>query len=218
MDSISPQAAIQQALETEKGLVILSDTGDSVFGGASGDSNVILGEMLRQQITEIALVPMVDAEVVEKAIDAGVGSTITTLLGGKLDPVFGQPLEITAQVVRIGGGRIQTEIIGMESFDLGQAVLLQAGSIYMVVSEKRGIGGNHPIVYRHFGIEPAEANMVIVKTASNWQYYQPMISTVIRVNTPGATMSALHDFKWQHLPRPIYPLDRLEAWQAAELS
>ena len=84
----------------------------------------------------------------------------------------------------------------------------------IVVSEARGIGGNHPIVYRHFGVEPAEAKMLVVKTASNWQYYRPMISEVIRVNTPGATMSPLHDFNWKLLPRPIYPLDDLQEWQA----
>lgn len=213
-DSISPSAAVRRAVEAEKGLVILSDTGDSVFGGASGDSTVILREMLRQQVTQVALVPMADAEVVDIAISAGEGSTITVMLGGKLDPNFAQPVEITARVCRIGGGRIKADIIGMESFDMGRAVLLQAGSISIVVSEKRAIGGNHPIVYRHFGVEPADAKMVVLKTASNWQYYQSMASEVIRVDTPGATMSGLHGFKWTHLPRPIYPLDALPEWKA----
>lgn len=216
MDSISPEAAIQRAIAAESGLVILSDTGDSVFGGASGDSTVILAEMLRQHISQMALVPMVDAKTVDRAIAAGVGSTVTVRLGGKLDPNFGQPVQVTATVARIGGGRIHTEIIGMESFDMGRAVLLKAGSIHIIVSEKRGIGGNHPIVYRHFGVEPADAKMVVVKTASNWQYYQAMISEVIRVNTHGATMSQLQDFEWQQLPRPIYPLDELSEWRASD--
>jgi microcystin degradation protein MlrC len=213
-DSISPEAAIQKALAAEKGLVILSDTGDSVFGGASGDSTVILREMMRQKITQMALVPMPDAEAVEKAIAAGEGNTITVMLGGKLDPNFAQPIEVIAQVIKLGGGRIKAEIVGMESFDMGRAALLKAGSIYIVVSEARGIGGNHPIVYRHFGIEPAEAKMAVLKTASNWQYYKDMTSEVIRVDTPGATMSNLHGFKWEQLPRAIYPLDDLREWQA----
>ena len=213
-DSISPEAAIQKALAAERGLVILSDTGDSVFGGASGDSTVILREMLRQQITQMALVPMPDAGAVDKAVTAGEGSTITVSLGGKLDLNFAQPVEVTAQVIRLGGGRIKAEIVGMESFDMGRAALLKVGSIYIVVSEARAIGGNHPIVYRHFGIEPAEAKMAVLKTASNWQYYKEMTSEVIRVDTPGATMSNLHGFKWEQLPRPIYPLDDLREWQA----
>ena len=213
-DSISPAEAIRKALAAEKGLIVLSDTGDSVFGGASGDSTTILAEMLRQQITQTALVPMPDAAAVEAAVNAGVGSEITVMLGGKLDPNYGQPVEVTATVEAIGGGRITEKIITLESFDMGQAALLKAGSIYIVVSEERGIGGNHPIVYRHFDIEPAEAKMVVVKTASNWQYYRDMTSEVIRVDTPGATMSRLDDFNWQLLPRPIFPLDDLPEWSA----
>lgn len=214
MDSISPEAAIRRAVEAERGLVILSDTGDAVFGGATGDSTTILAEMLRQKITQPALMTLVDPEVVDIAIKAGVGSTITVMLGGKLDHNFGQPVEITAEVVKIGGGRIGAIVIGLESFDMGRAVLLKAGSIQIVVCEERGIGGNHPIVYHHFGVEPAEAKMLVVKTASNWQYYREMTSEVIRVNTPGATMSPLHEFEWTMLPRPIWPLDDLPAWSA----
>jgi microcystin degradation protein MlrC len=214
MDSITPEEAIQKAVAAERGLVILSDTGDAVFGGATGDSTTILAEMLRQQITQSALLTLVDPEVVDIAIKAGVGSTITVMLGGKLDHNFGTPVEVTGEVLKIGGGRIDAIVIGLESFDMGRAVLLKVGSIQIVVCEERGIGGNHPIVYRHFGVEPADAKMLVVKTASNWQYYREMTSEVIRVNTPGATMSPLHEFKWELLPRPIYPLDDLPQWSA----
>jgi microcystin degradation protein MlrC len=213
-DSISPEAAIRKALAAEKGLVVLSDTGDSVFGGATGDSTTILAEMLRQQITQPALVPMVDAAAVAAAIEAGIGSEITVMLGGKLDHNFGTPVQVTATVVAIGGGRIESKVINLESCDMGRAVLLKAGSNTIMVCEVRGIGGNHTLVYRPFGIEPAEAKIVVVKTARNWQYYREMTSEVIRVDTPGATMSRLEGFDWQLLPRPIFPLDDLPDWSA----
>jgi hypothetical protein len=41
-----------------------------------------------------------------------------------------------------------------------------------------------------------------------------MTSEVIRVDTPGATMSRLEGFDWQLLPRPIFPLDDLPDWSA----
>ena len=219
LDSIPVAEAVKRAVKADRGLVVLSDTGDSVYGGATGDSNCILKEMLTQQITEPALVPMVDAEVVKQAIKAGVGETITVMIGGKLDSNFCQPVEITAKVSRIGGGVItQTprspdagkkaanEAMAL-SFDMGRAVLLEVGSIKIVVSEECGIGGNHPIVYEHFGLNPGDAKMVVVKTASNWQCFQEYISEVIRANTPGATMSNLNQFNWKNLPRPIYPFD-----------
>ena len=212
-ESIPPAAAIRRAIEAERGLVILTDTGDSVFGGAPGDSTCLLREMLRQQITDTALVPLVDPEMVESAIAAGVGQTITRQVGGKLDPAFHQPVELTAKVAGVGGGRFAVPVIGLESFDMGRAVLLEVGSIKLMVSETHGVGGNHPIVYEHFGLNPAQAKMVVLKTASNWQYYQPYLSKIIRADTPGATMSNLAEFDWRHLPRPIYPLDPLASWR-----
>ena len=76
-----------------------------------------------------------------------------------------------------------------------------------MVSQELGIGGNHPAVYEHFGIDVAEARIVVVKTASNWQYFGPWIDQVVRVDTPGDTTSHLEELTWRHLPRPIYPLD-----------
>jgi microcystin degradation protein MlrC len=206
-ESVPVEEAVRQAVTAERGLVILSDTGDSVFGGAPGDSTQILRELLRQQVSQSVLLPIVDAEVVEIAIRAGVGSTIQVELGGKLATAFHQPVAVSAKVAGIGGGRIEAEVVGMESFNMGRAVLLEVGALKIVVSEYEGIGGNHPIVYRHFGIEPAAAKMVVMKTASNFQYYAEMASAVIRVDTPGPTMSHLEEFAWRQIPRPIYPLD-----------
>ena len=213
-DSISPEDAINKALAADKGLVVLSDTGDSIFGGATGDSTCILKEMIKQQISQTALVPMVDAEVVETSILAGEGQEISVYIGGKLDPNSSKPIKISAEVVRIGGGILEAEVIGLSSFDMGRSVLLKVGSINIVVTQERGVGGNHPIVYRHFGLDPSKAKMIVLKTASNWQYYQDMISEIIRVDTPGSTMSQIQNFKWELLPRPIYPLDKKVKWSA----
>jgi len=207
LDSIPVADAVRRAEEAEGGLVVLTDTGDSIWGGATGDSTTILAEMVRQQISTMALVPMMDAETVDAAIAVGVGGTLTRHIGGKLDPNFGTPLEVTAHVAAIGGGRFELPILGFESFDMGRAVLLEIGAICLVVTEKRGIAGNHPMVYEHFGIDVSAARMVVVKTASNWQFYEPWLDQVVRVDTPGATTSYLEDLAWQHLPRPIYPLD-----------
>ncbi|MEZ4707024.1 MAG: M81 family metallopeptidase [Caldilineaceae bacterium] len=211
-ESIPVADAVRRALAAPRGLIILSDTGDSVFGGAPGDSTQILHELLRQgvhaQHDQRALVPIVDAETVAAAVQAGQGNTVTLAAGGKLAPAFHQPAPLTARVTAIGGGRIAAEVIGLESFDMGRAVLLEAGGLSLVVSEREGVGGNHPAVYRHFGVEPAQAKLAVLKTASNFQYYADMTAEIIRANTPGPTMSQLAEFDWQHLPRPIYPLDR----------
>lgn len=217
-DSIPTADAVSRAIAADRGLVILSDTGDSVFGGATGDSTHILRELLRQEVPELAFLPITDGEVVAAAQSAGVGATISVSLGGKMDPLSGPPLDVTARVAGLGGGRINTEIVGMESFDMGDAALLEIDNVRAVVSTKRAIGGNHPIVYQHFGLDPADAKIVVVKTASNWQYFDAWISEVIRVNTPGATMSELKSFDWRLLTRPMYPFDEVDHWSVTKRS
>jgi len=212
MTSIPPEEAVRRAVEAPKGLVVLSDTGDSVFGGSTGDSTAILREMLQQKVPCMALVPMLDPEVVSQAIAVGVGNKLTTHLGAKFDRLFNAPVELTARVAAIAEGRLRAGVVGLESFDMGRTALLEAGAIKIVVSEYRGIGGNHPAVYRRFGIEPAEAKMVVLKTASNFQYYKEMTSAVLRVDSPGLTSSHLERFPWRKLPRPIYPFDELRHW------
>jgi microcystin degradation protein MlrC len=205
--SIPPADAIRQALETDTGLVILSDTGDSVFGGAPGDSTILLKEIIRQEVQQPVLLTMVDPEVVEQAIVGGIGNTIQVELGGKQSGNYSTPVKLTVQVSAIGGGEIQATCIGMDTFSAGRAVVLTFGSIQIVVSETAGVGGNHPATYEHFGIDPSGAKMIVLKTASNFQYYADWASQIIRVDTQGATMSDISGFNWQQLPRPIYPLD-----------
>ena len=59
----------------------------------------------------------------------------------------------------------------------------------MLISELRGVAGNVPDVYRAFGIEPADYKMAVLKTASNFQYFAPITSRVIRVDTRGPGQS-----------------------------
>ena len=207
LESVPVQEAVRRAVDAQDGLIILSDTGDSVFGGAPGDSTIILTELLAQDVQQVALVPMNDAKVVDIAIQAGIGAEIDVHIGGKQDDNYSSPLQINATVMAIGGGEIAADVIGMNSFNAGRAVHLRTGNVHIVVSESEGIGGNHPAVYEHFGIDVSAAKMVVLKTASNFQYYKDWTAEIIRVNTEGMTMSKIDGFNWKHLPRPIYPLN-----------
>ena len=72
----------------------------------------------------------------------------------------------------------------------------------------------HPDVYRAFGIEPADYQMAVVKAGSNFQWFAPISSKVIRVDSPGPTQSDIIGLPWERIPRPIYPLDEPASWRA----
>lgn len=209
---VAPQAAVQAAVEAQRGLVILSDTGDSVYGGAPGDSTVILRELIAQQVPCVALVPIIDPEVLEAAIAADVGAEITVQLGGKVDNVFSRPVTVAARVAAVSKGLVAN--LGDRGVcDLRRTALLEVGQIRIVVLDHRSFAINHPLLYMHLGLDVADAKMVVVKTASNFQFFERWRNGLIRVDSPGMTQSDLAAFDWQRIPRPIYPLDAREDWR-----
>jgi hypothetical protein len=58
-------------------------------------------------------------------------------------------------------------------------------------------------------VDMADAKMVVVKTASNFQFFRRWRNGLNRVDSPGTTQSDLTAFQWKCLPRAISPLDPL---------
>ncbi len=212
-ERVAPAEAVRQAVAAEKGLVILSDTGDSVYGGAPGDSTCILKAMLEQQVSCPAFVPMIDPEALQAALAAGVGARITVELGGKFDHVFSQPVRVTGNVTAVSHG-FTVDLRDRGICDLRQTALLEVGEIRIALLSHRSFAVNHPVLYTHLGLDIADAKMVVVKTASNFQFFSRWRSGLIRVDSPGTTQSDLTAFRWQRIPRPTYPLDELADWHA----
>jgi microcystin degradation protein MlrC len=91
-------------------------------------------------------------------------------------------------------------------------VWLQVGPIQLVVLARRTFAINHPVLYTHLGMDVESAKMVVLKTASNFQFFERWRKSMIRVDSPGVTQSNLRAFDWKHVPRPIYPLDEMNNW------
>jgi len=212
-ERVAPAEAVRRADVAEQGLVILSDTGDSVYGGAPGDNTGILRAMLEQSITSMALVPMVDPAALEIASAAGVGARITLELGGKVDRVFCQPVRVSAEVAALSAGFV-IDLHDRGICDLQRTALIKVGAIHIALLSHRSFAVNHPILYTHLGVDINDAKMVVLKTASNFQFFARWRRELIRVDSPGTTQSDLTAFSWKRIPRPMYPLDRLDDWKA----
>lgn len=196
-----------------EGVALLSDTGDTVFGGAAGDSNLILEALLRLGVRGPALVPLIEPPTVARCWQAGEGATVSLQVGGSVATSFFAPLHVTAQVRKLAHGRIRVTDTHQPEIDMGRVALLQVGPVLLLASELRGLAGNHPDVWRAFGVDPARARMAVLKTASNFQYFAPIASRVIRVDTRGPGQSDVGALPWKRLPRPIHPLDTVADWR-----
>lgn len=211
-ERVAPAEAVRRAVTADEGLVILSDTGDSVYGGAPGDNTCLLRELLEQQVPCLSLVPVVDAEAVAIAQAAGVSSRISLSVGGRHDCVFSQPVLLKGRVAAVSEG-MTTEIPGRGVCRLGRTALIECGAVRLVLMDNRSFAVNHPVLYTHLGLDIADAKLVVVKTASNFQFFARWRKHLIRVDTPGTTQSDLSVFHWRHLPRPIDPFDAIADWR-----
>lgn len=207
-ESITADEAVRQA-HGMTGLVMLSDTGDSVFGGSAGDSNVILESILRLGLGSRCIMPLVSPRVAAALHEAGEGATVTIAVGGDAAPFF-EPLEVTGVVRRLSSGRVAVTEHSQPFVDMGRTAVFDVGPVTMLVTELRGLGGNVPEVYQANGVDPVDYRMVVLKTASNFQYFRPLSSGLIRVDTPGPTQSDIIDLRWERMPRPVFPLDDID--------
>jgi microcystin degradation protein MlrC len=196
--------AIRIASETE-GSVIFTDAADAPSSGAPGDSNAILCALLEANYQGRALLPIVDPCAVTTARVAGVGSTITVMLGGALDPRF-EPVAVQARVRMLGDGRFPYEYSGALT-DAGNTAVLEAGSITIIVTS-RSISLMDRSLFLAHGQDPQRYDLVVVKSPhTRHDYFEAWSAKNIGIDVPGATSADLKSLGHTKVRRPIYPLD-----------
>jgi microcystin degradation protein MlrC len=139
---------------------------------------------------------------------------VSVEVGGKLAPDLFRPIPFSGYVKTLSDGTFTFKGPGMRgvAHHMGRAAVLIDGGIRLVVME-RGVSQWDPQMYRSLGQEPTDARIVQVKSPMAFRAaYEGIFDEVIVVQAPGAANPDLCSLPWQHLPRPIYPLDPEAAW------
>lgn len=190
---------------TTPGTTILMDAADATSSGASGDSNAILRELVADNFSRNALLPIVDPAAVEQAFAAGVGATIRTTLGGAFDKRF-TPLECEAKVRMLSDGQFRSESFGVH-WDSGLTAVLQIGTITVVVAS-RAVSLYDRSFFLANGQNPQRFDLVVVKSPHCERHmFADWCSRQINVDAPGSTSANLKSLGHSKCPRPIFPLD-----------
>lgn len=212
--------AIAEALAGEPGSVyVLADISDSGASGTAGDGTAALKGLLEANATSAAVAQIMDREAVDACIAAGVGATVTLSVGGKHDAFHGDPVEVTGMVRMIHEGRHPMGgVMGAgTTSSRGKTVVLEINGpqgIELQLTELRGHPNdlNH---FRSFGIEPTQRRILVLKSAAHFRAaFEPIATKVIEIDAPGISTPKLTTLAYQHLRRPIYPLDRDLEWSA----
>jgi microcystin degradation protein MlrC len=148
----------------ERGTLGLVDAADATSSGASGDSNAVVGALLDAGYQGRVLAPIVDAPAVAAALEAGVGGTVFTTLGGRLDPGRDRPRPVQARVRLLADGRFRSESFG-EEWNAGLTAVLEAGSVTWVVGSRAVSLYDRSFFLAH-GQEPRRADTTCMPTGA----------------------------------------------------
>lgn len=204
--------AIWRAMQSADRPTVLADVGDNIGGGSPGDGTVLLRALLDMG-AQGAVVVLADGQAAAAAHQAGTGAALALAVGGKSDSLHGDPLQVEGVVESLSDGRF--DISGKDHFanlygsrvDMGPCAVLRCQGVRILLTTRRTPPGDLNQL-RSQGIEPQRQSILVVKSAVAFRgAYEPIAGEILEVNTPGLCASDLSRFDYQHLPRPVYPLD-----------
>jgi microcystin degradation protein MlrC len=203
------------------GPLVLVDIGDNPWTGGPGDSAELVRFLFAEQVHGAAVASVRDPEIVQAAIAAGPGATITGELGGKTDRLHGHPLPVRAYVKLLSDGHYINDGPMMEGLmvDLGPTALLlceplegpPAPQVEVLVTTR----AETPVdlnVFRCHGMEPTRHRVLGLKGKGHFRAaFEPIARRVVLVEGPGITGADLSRLRFKKIRRPIWPLDPAEA-------
>jgi len=193
----------------ERGPLVLVDIADNPWSGGPGDSVELLRFLLREGVRPAALAMVRDPEVVDQCFRVGIGGSVEALLGGKTDDLHGPPLLVRGTVRVLSDGRYVSSgpVHAGVTVDLGRTVVLRVDGIDVLVTER----AESPVdlaLFRVHGIEPTAQRVIALKGKGHFRAaFEPIAERIVLVEGPGITGSDLRRLPFQHIRRPIWPLD-----------
>lgn len=205
----SAEEAVEEALIADEKTVALVDVSDNPGSGGFADTTLLLKTMLLKQVNNAAFAFISDAEAVEKAVNAGVGSSIALELGGKVSSFYGDPVTIKGVVRTISDGIYYNKgpwNTGIK-VNFGRTVVISTEGIDILVSEGCQ-SPNDPEVFRRNGLEPTSYKILALKAKNHFRVgFKDIVTRVIPLDAPGIASLDLQNFSYKNVPRPIFPLD-----------
>ena len=214
--------AVREALAGCDGTVVLADGSDNPGGGAPCDGTVMLGELVEalgqdgggpgqapaaDPVATVAIIA--DPEAVARAVEVGVGRTVTLEVGGKTDRHHGEPLTLSGSVRLISDGNYRNHGPMMTGLPvaMGRTVVFVVGGVEVLLTERRVQPFDRQAL-RSVGIEPSQRRVIGLKSAVHFRAdYGPIAGRIFDLDTPGIHNPDVTRYDYRRLRRPMWPLD-----------
>jgi microcystin degradation protein MlrC len=150
---------------------------------------------------------------------AGAGATVTLAVGNKLASEAvkpHRPLTVTGVIRALTDGEYTISgptYTGQRAF-MGRAAVLDIGAATLVVTERThepwDLG-----VFESVGVDPRRARFLLLKSRMYCRpVFVPIAAALVECDSRGVTSSDYGLFRFEHVERPVYPLDAGTEWKA----
>lgn len=206
----SPEKAIEMArkkkLARMLGTTVFCDVSDAVGTGTPGESTWILKALLNHGSNLTSYLTLRDEQAAREAWKYETGDEVTLMVGGKIDTIYNKPIPYSGVIIR------------KEETSFGKTLIIKHNGIHLILSELP-MASRYPSEFRDLGLSLWKADIVVVKNLFPFRYrYLLYNRKTFNIKTPGLSNIDPSGLKYEHIPRPIYPLDTIDSWRANELT
>lgn len=215
--------AVQTGRDEAMPPLVLADVADNPGGGGGGNTVDLLRALLNAGAQGVLLGVFTDAALAREAHTLGPGARFDAVFNrdAPTDAASRAPgvacLRHTAQVLALSDGRFlgRRGLVAGTRREMGASALLDLGGIRVaVISHRQQL--LDPAQLDVLGVDLATVRTLVVKSRGHFRAafegFAPP-ERVIEVDGPGLTTPNLRSLPWQHLPRPMYPIDEDVDWQ-----
>ncbi|QIA08270.1 M81 family metallopeptidase [Draconibacterium halophilum] len=204
---VAPVAPLEECLDRaiafEEKPFIISDMGDNPTAGGAGDVTWTLNEILKRKEFKkkngpsLIYASIPGPDLVAKAVEAGIGETVTGMVGAEVDDRYCGPVELTGRVeaIKQGDRYAETEVV------------INVGSVDVIVTKKRK-PYHHETDFTDLSLYPREADIVVVKIGYLVPELYNMRAGWLMALTPGGVDQDLERLGYKRIHRPMFPLDK----------
>lgn len=204
---IAPVATLEEALNkaiaSDTTPFIISDMGDNPTAGGAGDVTWTLHRILERPEFKSPSGPSLiyaslpGPDLVEKAIQAGVGNKVDGFAGAMVDDRYAPPIRLEGTVTAIAHGDVHAET----------EVVVQVGSVSVIVTKKRK-PYHYERDFTRLKLNPRNTDIVVVKIGYLVPELYDMRADWVMALTPGGVDQDLERLPFKRIKRPMFPFDK----------
>ena len=198
--------ALDQALASPAGPVVVADAADNTGGGAPGDSTSVLRRLLERGVRDAALGPLWDPMAVAICRAAGLGARLPLRVGGKCGVHSGAPVDLEITVKGLSED-LKTPGLWGDAARYGASALVEidGAGVHVLLTSLR-MQALDPAMFAELGLDVAGQRLVVVKSFNHFRAgYAPVASRILSIAGPGSLVTDARAIPFQRRPLRYWP-------------